>query len=373
MFRTIMSSIKLILGRLGRRRRHPSARYLALFCMLAGMTNQAHAQNISDRHPVTLGDHAEVFLPVIGGRGGGQFTARCAAGASLLGFELRTGDVVDAIAPICGYAFAPREAYILGTDSGAGQGQPGSLVGNLILEPDWHGGSGGGRRRLLCPASTPVLLRIDATAEGGDTLVIRHLDLFCGLAAAVQASADYPSAVFDGNKYVPEGRTLGIGVGGMPSSHDDGSERCPEGQVAIGMHGRSGDYLDAMGLICDAPTVWQLTAGVRSIGRVNVPSGTSNSPPVSICDAARAARARNSPAAPNLENQCQASGGGPVRSIGRVIVSPGPGNSPPGSICDAARAARARNSPAAPNLEAQCVAAGATPSPVPAPDPGADP
>jgi hypothetical protein len=45
---------------------------------------------------------------------------------------------------------------------------------------------------------------------------------------------------------------------------------------------------------------------VKSIGRVKgLPS--TNEPPMSICDRARDAQARNSPAAPNLEAQCRAS------------------------------------------------------------------
>lgn len=46
---------------------------------------------------------------------------------------------------------------------------------------------------------------------------------------------------------------------------------------------------------------------VSSIGKVNI--GTPSTPPAhrTICEAARDARARNSPAAPNLEAQCRAS------------------------------------------------------------------
>ena len=48
----------------------------------------------------------------------------------------------------------------------------------------------------------------------------------------------------------------------------------------------------------------------------------------------------------------------PAVALGRVQPRPGPGNSPPMSICDRARAARARGSPSAPALEQQCVASG---------------
>jgi hypothetical protein len=48
----------------------------------------------------------------------------------------------------------------------------------------------------------------------------------------------------------------------------------------------------------------------------------------------------------------------PAKSLGRVPTSSPPTPGPQRSICDAARDARARNSPAAPNLEAQCRASG---------------
>jgi len=47
---------------------------------------------------------------------------------------------------------------------------------------------------------------------------------------------------------------------------------------------------------------------VKAQGRVKV--AQPSCPPISICDAARAARERNSPAAPGLEAQCKALGGG---------------------------------------------------------------
>jgi hypothetical protein len=54
--------------------------------------------------------------------------------------------------------------------------------------------------------------------------------------------------------------------------------------------------------------------------------------------------------------------GPPVKSVGRQTSSRASAGLPR-SICDAARRARARNSPAAPNLEAQCLAAGGPKTP----------
>lgn len=48
---------------------------------------------------------------------------------------------------------------------------------------------------------------------------------------------------------------------------------------------------------------------VKPQGRVKSPPGTTLKPPPSICEAARQARARNSPAAPGLEAKCAAEGG----------------------------------------------------------------
>ena len=120
---------------------------------------------------------------------------------------------------------------------------------------------------------------------------------------------------------------------------------------------------------------------VKTIGRVNVGHVTPSQQTTSrfpICDSARSARARNSPAAPTLEAQCRAQGGDPSPVVapsgaqatppevaGRVdpVMPPQPLREPV-PICDAARSARARNSPAAPRLEARCLATGGDPSPV---------
>ena len=44
----------------------------------------------------------------------------------------------------------------------------------------------------------------------------------------------------------------------------------------------------------------------KTLGRVNPSSVSTQTPPHTICEAARDARARNSPAAPDLEAQCRA-------------------------------------------------------------------
>lgn len=284
---------------------------------------------------------ADEYLAVIGGPGGGQFEARCPDGELLIGFEVRGADDVDAIRPFCAPAFGPREVG------------PASQGG-------WHGGTGGRLKTALCPADRPIVLGLVIDAEGVDTIIVNTLLLDCGLAADTQVAKQDPSrydAGFIGPHYLPSQTRFGFGFGseGTWASGLHDQQRCPVGQVAVGVHGRSGIWLDAIGLMCGAPRLQPKRTTVSSIGKHVGGAPATGGPPMSICERARDARARNSPAAPNLEAQCAASKT-IVPSIGRVNAGVPSTPSPAKSLCERARDARARNSPAAPNLEAQCAA-----------------
>jgi len=113
--------------------------------------------------------------------------------------------------------------------------------------------------------------------------------------------------------------------------------------------------LDAIGLICDQVSRVVPPPGPNGkvVGRFN----TGYRPPPTrgnICDSAAAARARNSPAAPNLEAQCKAAA---IPLAERADLTPGP-NGVPVSICDAAQAALDRLAPDANDLVSKCIAAG---------------
>jgi hypothetical protein len=305
---------------------------------------------------------ADSYLEVLGGPGGGPFNARCPDGALLAGFELRVADDVDAIRPLCVTA------------------RGGTLVRATASGPAWHGGTGGGFKTVLCPAHLPIVTGLSVAAEGVDTIIVNSISMECGLAAATQPEGRRTNkAGFSAPAYMPTQTRYGFGFGseGRWATGARGEQFCPAGQVAVGIHGRSGIWLDAMGLICGEPKIYM------SLGRIGTDSPPG--PPMSLCERARDARARNSPAASNLEAQCRASNP-PVKSIGRIgsglprsletsAAAPEMSAQPAAPsvraqsaapaarlpICDAARSARARNSPAAPNLEAQCRAAGGTP------------
>jgi hypothetical protein len=279
------------------------------------------------------GAQPDQALQPSGGLGGGGFSARCELNEVLAGFELRAGDDVDAIRPIC---VVPYSA---------------DAVGARRPHVQLFGGPGGAFAQVVCPVNTPVVVGLAIGSEGVRIESVNSLHLFCGRAAPNQNLGAYPTAKFDAPwKVLTDAEPL---QGSDPVFQHWDTEQCPAGLVAVGINGRSGKWLDAVGLTCGELHLTYVPGGgpVKSLGRV-APS-SSPSPPRPICDAARDARARNSPAAPGLEAQCLASQP-PPKSLGRVQT---PFVTPPGSarpICDVAQEARARNSPAAPGLEAQC-------------------
>jgi hypothetical protein len=227
----------------------------------------------------------DAILPPMGGGGGSQFVARCPQGQFLTGFKLRTGDEIDGIQPLCVTAYAPADV---------GPPQP---------YPSYFGGSGGGPRDLLCPTDAPIVTGLYIYEEGRVIITVDSIHLFCGVAATTQKQSQFPAAVFD----APHINT---------SEHGQSSEatqRCPAGLVAVGINGRSGEWLDSLGLICGVPTLTPKAApppevpsspAVKAVGRTKLPPGTAVNPPAPICDLAQEARARNNPAAPGLEEKC---------------------------------------------------------------------
>jgi len=291
----------------------------------------------------------DVTLKPLGGGGGGQFVARCQPGQLLTGLDLLTGDDVDAIQPLCVKASGPTE------------------VGPITPGARWFGGNGGPKLvRIACPKETPIVIGMSVRAQGVATLIVNGISLQCGRADAIQP--EYPgSAKFEepdkNYDYTHPGRSfLGLAIFNPRADKVPeirGSETCfNNGMVAVGINGRSGIWLDAVGLICGEPKLTtKPPEPVKAVGRTR--TETAPGPPRAICDLAREARARNSPAAAGLEAQCRAAGAAgeipPVKAVGRVSSPKDvPSDTPPRPICDLAREARERNSPAATGLEEKC-------------------
>jgi hypothetical protein len=281
--------------------------------------------------------HGQVHgLTPIGGGGGSPFADMCPNGAFLTGFALHTGDDVDAIQQLC-----------LGTD------------GRRNFETQWHGGNGGGPTLLLCPAQTPAVVALYVGAEGQDTVIVNNIHLYCGFANNGQRLISYPDVVFDGPPFHHSG---------FVAAPIKKREDCPVGQIALGVTGSSGVWLDAVGIICGPPPVPARPAippsdprnpmnnPAKTIGRVKVDGGTTPSSTRSLCESAASARARNSPAAPTLEAQCNQLNA-QIAAAEKFDLAPAPSGVPT-SICDAAQAAINRMAIDAADLIAKCNATG---------------
>src|SRR5260370_6422379 len=218
-----------------------------------------------------LREAADATLPPIGGGGGGQFMARCPQGQLLAGFELRTGDDVDAIRPLCVTVYGPADG------------------GPIEPYPSKFGGDGGGVRQLVCPQEAPIMIAMYVGWAGQNTHVVKNIHLFCGAAAINQNPSQFPDAVFDGPKDTPAKPNVFYDAN---PGHGYRTTQCPDGFVPVGINGRSGIWLDAVGLICGAlrltpkpPPPPPPKEVVKALGRVKVPPGaTPTGPPLSICE-----------------------------------------------------------------------------------------
>ncbi len=223
----------------------------------------------------------DVQLPAIGGGGGSPFTARCPQGEILTGFDIWAGDWTDAVSPVC----------------------ISSKKGQYKAYPQRFGGPGGkGPFRTVCPENTPALLSMYLVARGRNDITVEEIYLYCGQAVTAPQQVSKYSARFKGaSTYNYDG----YGNTAYPKEID-GTQSCPTGLVAVGMSGRTGELVDAIGLICGDPRTFGITVDANAVdagARVRLPGG-STGPSIPICEAARQAKARNSPAAPGLQNQC---------------------------------------------------------------------
>lgn len=169
---------------------------------------------------------ADDYLDPLGGTGGSPFDAHCPANQLLTGFELRTGDDVDGIRPLCVIAHGPRD------------------VSAATAEDNWTGGPGAGTTNVVCPRYKPIVTGLAITSEGAESIVVNNIDLYCGVAAETQDAGNLPLARFGAPTY----------DGGFHQEYSQ-TQHCPMGQVAVGVLGRSGIWLDAIGLICGSPPV----------------------------------------------------------------------------------------------------------------------
>jgi hypothetical protein len=97
--------------------------------------------------------------------------------------------------------------------------------------------------QIVCPDNAPAIAQMLLGVEGERTYTINNIRLYCGLVAVGQLPAGYPTVAFDGPEIGAKGRFFWAG------------QRCPDGLIAVGIHGKSGIWLDSVGFICGALTL----------------------------------------------------------------------------------------------------------------------
>ncbi|UIJ44336.1 hypothetical protein LZK98_14840 [Sphingomonas cannabina] len=266
--------------------------------------------------PASAGE-ADWSSPVVGGRGGTSAALRCPAGSYLAGVVARIGDDMDAIGPICAQALTTGGIYPAG--------RPGTL-----------GGTGGRLREFACPASAPFVRKATIGAEGSRTIVVNSIEIRCGPLSGPmpQPVLEYNYVLLSGPNYYSS--SLLPGTGGNSLSYSNLAE-CPSHMAPVGLHGRAGAMVDALGIICgeialvkpkalgkvrpaEKPPLVNATPGLtrqeairvptaKPLGKVR-PASPAGDPP--ICQRARSARGHfNAATQAALDAQCRNAGGNP--------------------------------------------------------------
>ncbi|MGK6320483.1 hypothetical protein [Sphingomonas sp. DT-204] len=255
----------------------------------------------------------------VGGGGGTPVAVRCPAGSYLVGVQARIGDDMDAIGPICARALTTGEANPAG--------RPGSL-----------GGTGGTPREFTCPPSAPFVRRATILADGARTIVANGIEVRCGpLTGPMPRTVNgYNQAFFAGPTYFSNS----ILPGTTPSKSLSSSVECPSHMAPVGLHGRAGAVVDALGFICGEIALVK----PRPIGKLR-PAGKP--PLVGASPGLTREEAIRAPAA---------------KSLGKVRRTPPPAVQDP-AVCQRARSARGRvNAATQAALDTQCRNAGGNPN-----------
>ncbi len=183
-------------------------------------------------------------LPAVGGAGGDPFRVVCPSGAHLIGLSGRAGAWIDQLVPLCATWNAARQAFDAPVEGRA----QGTSSGGLPMTT--------GR----CPAGFAVTAA-GISVNTKDSGTGRRIDAFVdeiGLQCAQVGGSDVQP--------VRVGRAGDAG-GNSRWLYMSDRQACPAGQMATGIHGRAGLFIDAVGLICGPAPVLSKTAGAASDAR----------------------------------------------------------------------------------------------------------
>lgn len=180
---------------------------------------------------LVLANHpAQAQFPVLGGPGGGGFTRSCSPPDYVVGIYVRAGAWIDAIGLKCG------------TFNTAG----GTRFSVPPFNTPFHGGNGGALQEKVCPTNSSVRrIKFGFTLTTNNSpKYIDFVELTCRrhVGAAELTSVDCMETGNGCWEFHPAHPP-------QPSFRSFRQD-CPDGTKMAGINGRSGVFLDALGLIC---------------------------------------------------------------------------------------------------------------------------
>ena len=158
---------------------------------------------------------------IVGTSGGGPFESACPYGSVLTGLRARAGSWVDAVAPIC-------RRWVASTET----------LGEISALP-FEGGASGSEVFQRCKGPRGVVVAFGTWHGDNHDASVSHLYLSC---------ADYERPYVNSSLLGGSVAFLGNSQTGDGESKD--CRKFGDNQVAGGIYGRSGAYVDAFGLAC---------------------------------------------------------------------------------------------------------------------------
>lgn len=176
-------------------------------------------------------------LPVQGGAGGTPFRTVCPAGSYLTGLLLRAGSLIESVQPLCA-SQAPESR----------DGAAGHSFGRASPAGVPHGGKGGVPTGQTCPADRFVAgIRIGFTRAENRPEYLDYVELRCRQVDAVDPAQDTAVCTHTGNGCW----TRHPSPGPFDGSTLAFQSQCGPEEAVTGLAGRSGLFVDALGLVCD--------------------------------------------------------------------------------------------------------------------------
>jgi hypothetical protein len=156
----------------------------------------------------------------MGGPGGREYSIRCPAGSAAVGITARAGAWVDGMTLLCA-----------------------SIRSGRRTPATWLGGHRSSPQEIYCPSNS-FLTAVSMTFTRGQNLKREYVD-----AIGISCGAQHPdyACVTSGDGCTS--RVI-IPPGELKYRIDADRLACPPDEVVVGLVGRAGKYVDAVGLIC---------------------------------------------------------------------------------------------------------------------------